>query len=353
MRSVIHERLLMAMRDQVFPGCVVGVVREGGQREIITAGRFTYDAESPRVRDDTIFDVASITKAIPASCLALQLLDEGRLELNERLVAYVSEMRQANREDVLIRHLLTQTLRYDFRLSNYARRSPAEILNVIFTSEFKSPPGTVFNYANATSILLGLVVERVLGMSLDHAADLRFFTPLGMTRTTFHPLEKFAASEIVPTEIQGWRGGVIQGVVHDDSAYVLSSKQVVGSAGLFSCVPDLLTFAEMLLGGGTYQGATYFSEAMLKQMHTNQIANIGESTGLGWELHQPWYMGTHGTEHTFGKTGFTGCALMIDRDKGFALAMLSNATYPTRNTSREPINAVRRDIADIVFGGRG
>jgi len=349
LEKLIRERVLQAIKEKNFPGCVVGVVRKRGERTVVPCGTFTFDPNSPNIKETSIFDVASITKVIPTSSLALKLIDEGRLGLEDKLIKYVPELSNSDREKVLIKHLLTHTLEYDFQLSAYKNSSPDEILNVIFSTEFKSRPGTNFFYANATSILLGLVVARILGGTLDELGDDYYFRPLKMTRTTFHPLKRFQKTEIVPTEIQEWRGGLIQGEVHDESAYVLSHKITAGSAGLFSTVPDLLTFLEMLLNEGSLEGHKYFSHEIIQQIETNQIANLGHYAGLGWELNQPWYMGKHCSSKTFGKTGFTGCNCVCDIKRGIGLVILSNYTYPTRKPDSTVMNRFRTEIADIVF----
>ena len=311
-------------------------------------GRHTYAPCSPVMHDETIFDVASITKAIPTSSLALRLIDEGKLLLDDKLIAYVPEFRNSYRESVRIRHLLTQTLDFGFRLSSYKDKSPDDLLDAIFSADFKSKPGMTFFYSNATSILLGLVVERIYGKDLATLGEEIFFGPLNMTRTTFFP-ERFGREEIVPTEMDAWRGRMVQAEVHDESAYALRPKMNAGSAGLFSTVPDILSFIEMLLHGGTYGGTCYFSAKILDMMQTNQVDIPGVKTGLGWELDQERYMGRHRSSRTIGKTGFTGCVCMCDFVKYRGMALLSNYTFPLRKMDMSMINSVRSDIADIVF----
>jgi CubicO group peptidase (beta-lactamase class C family) len=227
---------------------------------------------------------------------------------------------------------------------------PEEILETIYTAELRSTPGSTFMYCNATSILLGILVERVFNKKLDTLADEFFFKPLGMKNSTFSP-DRNKMNEIVPTEIDEWRGREIQGEIHDESAWVLRKIITPGSAGLFSCVPDLLVFVEMLLNEGTYKSQQYFSPDTIKLLSTNQIAEIGESTGLGWELNQAVYMGTDCSGRTIGKTGFTGCVVIVDLKKGIGFTLLSNYTWPHRKEGKEQINYIRRQVADVVFGG--
>jgi CubicO group peptidase (beta-lactamase class C family) len=124
---------------------------------------------------------------------------------------------------------------------------------------------------------------------------------------------------------------------------------IAGSAGLFTTVPDLLIFLEMMLRNGEYAGTRFFNEQTMRSIETNQTHVPGIYTGLGWELYQPRYMGRHCTQQTFGKTGFTGCVVAADRSKGIGFVLLSNYTYPYRKNDVSLINSVRSDIADIVF----
>lgn len=142
MRNLISSRISAAIRDKVFPGCVVGIVKKNGKRFIWPFGGFTYENNSEPVKEDTIYDVASITKSIPTASLALKLIDEGKLRLEDKLINFIPEFFNSDGEDVIIKHLLTQTLDFDFYLSNYKNLEPEKILNLIFTKEFKSRPGT-------------------------------------------------------------------------------------------------------------------------------------------------------------------------------------------------------------------
>lgn len=329
MEKQIVKRIKKAIQEKVFPGCVAGVVYKNDKRIILPFGTFTYEKGSPLIKSDSIFDVASITKSIPTS-LALKLIKEGKIKLEDKVIDFIPELNTSCKDQILIKHLLTYALDFDLILSEHKDKSPDEILNLIYTARLKTPPGSGYYYVNSTAILLGILIERATGEKLDALASSYFFKPLKMEKTTFHP-EQFDKNEIVPTEIDEWRGRIIQGEVHDESAYILSKKQVVGSAGLFSTVPDLLNF----LG-------THLRGVPQAQRHLG-----GEI--LGWELYQPRYMGNYCSQNTFGKTGFTGCVVICDPEKGIGLTILSNYTYPKRKPDSKLINEVRKDIASIVF----
>jgi CubicO group peptidase (beta-lactamase class C family) len=343
----LQQRLNRAVAERVFPGASLGVAL-GEAEAVITVGRHTYEADSSAVTPSTVFDVASITKAIPVSCLALWLIDAGRLKPADRVADVIPELSNRDRDAVLVHHLLTQTLHFGFQLSAVKDLPPESIIEAITSREFASPPGARCAYANATSILLGMVIERVTGELLPALASRVFFGPLGMASTTFHPRELDEAS-IAPTEDDPWRGRAICGEVHDESAWALRPRMVAGSAGLFSTAPDLLRFVRMLLRGGVAGNRTILSGSAIRSMATNQLDVIGERTGLGWELSQPRFMGARCSASAFGKTGFTGCSCVVDVGRGAGIVLLSNATFPRRRADRSAIEAVRREVADSVW----
>lgn len=338
----IVERCSRAIEENVCPGGVIGVVRTSGERKLFSFGHQTYDLTSPFVVDDTIYDVASITKSIPTAMLALALIDKGALGLDEPVASYIPEVKNNYGDTVLVKHLLTYTID-SVPLSEMKDSSAEEILAYVFSRPLEHEPGSVFRYSNTPALLLGLIVERVFGVSLAQAANDNFFKPLRMKRTGFMPQQKLR-QDIAPSE------GGLRGEVHDESARVFSKEgRSVGHAGLFSTAPDLLNFLEMLLNGGEIRGRRYFSNQIIRDVATNQIAALGDSTGLGWELNQPRFMGRHRSPHTFGKTGFTGTSIVCDIERDIAFVMLTNRTFPKRPPDDTAINTFRNDIADIFL----
>ncbi len=348
MHKEIKGRAERAIQEKVFPGCVIGFVKRGESRAVLPYGAYTYDDGATSVLENTIYDAASITKSIPTASLALMLIDQGKLKLTDKLIEYVPEFRNSDRESVTIRHLLTYTLG-GYAFSALKHKTPEELFETIMTHDFTVHPGTAFLYSNVPAFLLGLVVEKIGESTLENLAQEYFFRPLGMTRTSLLP-QYFSRDDIAPTEIEEWRGHV-QGSVHDESAYVFTVKgaKVVGHAGLFSTAPDLLNFLEMLLHEGEIGGRKYLSPSIIAQMSTNQIPELNATTGLGWQLQQAW-MGRSASGHTFGKTGFTGTSVCVDVERGVALVILSNRTFPKRPADDSAIYKFRADIADIVFG---
>ena len=357
MEKSIREESEKAIIQRVFPGCVIGVVKTNGERRILPFGKFTYEKEALEVKEDTMYDLASLTKSLPTASLALMLIDQGKLKLTDKLIEYLPEFQNSDRENVLIKHLLTYTLD-GYGLASAVdgssdqaslhKRSSEDLLRVLYTHDFEKRPGEAFKYTNIPAALLGLVVEKIMGATLDALADEYFFHPLNMTRTTFYP-EKFSKEEIVPTEIDDWRG-LVHGVVHDESAYICKRDgKIMGHAGVFSAAGDILNFLEVLLHEGEFNGKKYFSREIVEMMGSNQIPELDDFTGLGFELNQPRFMGKYAGEHTFGKTGFTGTLCVVDVEKEVAYIILSNRIYPHRPDNSEAINAFRAKIGEIIL----
>ena len=318
----IHLRVQEAIQRHVFPGCVVGVLSRG-EKVIFPYGHFTYDTNAHRVREDSVYDLASITKSIPVAALALQCIADERLSLTDKIKNYIPELQ--NDFDATIEDVLRYRVQGP-RLSQLNLRTFEEIRTSIFEAGFNGPPGSG-EYSNVPAYLLGVILERIGGRSLPALSHDAFFGPLNMKNTTFFP----ARSDCVPTELDA-TGSEICGIVHDESARVFArARCAVGHAGLFSTAPDLLECAEALL--------------------RNRLPAVveGAESGLGWAIQCPWFMGTKVSPNAFGKTGFTGTSIVVDRSLDRALVILSNRTYPKRPPDQTAINSFRADIANMVF----
>lgn len=349
MKKRIAEIINKGIKDKIFPGAVVGVIKNG-KKEFFSFGRFTYDGNSAFVKNDTVYDIASVTKSIPLSCLLLSLIDKKIIKLEDRVIDYLPGFNNGlGKDKVLIKHLLTYTVELDApNMSSLKNMSPDDIVKAIIMSSLKSPAGARSSYANSTALLMGLLLKNITGRMVDDLAEEYFFKPMKMRRTTFRPLEFFKKEEIVPTEVCDWRGSLVHGEVHDESSFTLQKKYFFGISGLFSTAPDLLIFLEILLNKGENGGMRFFSEEMIKSMCANQLTEIGEFAGLGWKLNQPSFMGQC-SANICGMTGFTGPFVLWNALKRVGLVMLTNRTYPKRPPDNLAINKTRSALADAVF----
>jgi CubicO group peptidase (beta-lactamase class C family) len=320
----IATRSLQAIQGKLFPGCVVGIVWKSGERIVLPFGNFTYDARSPVVEENTVYDLASITKSIPLASLALLMIANGKLKRDTMVRTHVPELK--NHYDATVQDLLTYRVQGP-QLALLKDKTSDELLAHVFESGFSAPPGESL-YTNLPALLLGLIIERVEGTSLDRLAKTELFSPFGMRWTGFFPSQP---QLIPPTEVDDWRGEV-QGLPHDESAYVFAKeKRAAGHAGLFSSAHDILHFLETLLYGDL------------------RPVTGGAQMGLGWQVSDPRFMGEHARPLTFGKTGFTGTSCVVDMDRGVAFVILSNRTYPKRPQTDAAIYRFRADIADMIF----
>lgn len=349
-RTAALARVLERARDErVFPGCTAAVFSADSGVRSIAVGTLTYERQSPPVTTGTIYDVASLTKVIPTSTLALRALEEGRFTLDTPVVQVLPELRVSHADRVLVRHLLTHTLDWGFRLSELKDLAPQELLARILSAPLKAPPGERFFYSNATSIVLGMVVERALGAPLSELARKVLFAPVAMASSTFGSAGTIAPDAVAPSEDDSWRGTQVRGSTHDETAWVLGRIMTPGSAGLFSTVGDIAAFGLAMLRDWRGDGPRVLSSETLRDAWRNQLGSIGACAGLGWEHGQSAWMGSW-SQKVFGKTGFTGCCLMLCPEAGTGLAILANWTWPHRRESRQVIDGVRSAAADVVFG---
>jgi beta-N-acetylhexosaminidase len=325
MREAIDELAQRAISSKVFPGCVIVIVRKG-ERIVLPYGTLAYNDES--VREDTIYDCASITKSIPTASLVLTLVAEGTITLKDLARTWIPELR--NDHAATIEDLLRYRV-YGSPMSHIAHLSPRDIERYIFETGFVDVPGEE-RYSNLPAYLLGIIIERAAGKNIDALARDLFFKPLNMCNT-FFPVQGFRYDpmmSVAPTETI--ETGDVHGIVHDESARAFAHcGSAVGHAGVFSNAIDLSHFAEALLSGS--------------------LPHIvrGAQMGLGWELNRGTFMGSHFGPRTFGKTGFTGTSFVCDTDRGVALIILSNRTYPTRPEDSHAINSFRAAIAEQIL----
>lgn len=346
----IKKLLQQAESENVFHKAVAGFILPDGSVR-------TVALNTP---ENTVFDIASLTKVCPTSTLALSYILEGKLDIDTKVVDFIPELQTNYREDIRIFHLLTHSLDYRVPMKTLRELPPEGILNALYTYQFAKAPGEDFNYGNPASVLLGIILQRLAGADLQQQGRERFFEPLGMTRSGWDPLSRdwnpVPKNEIAPTEFCNFRGREIQGEIHDESAWVLRKLFPVGSAGMFSCVPDLLKFVKMVLNDepkgilDLVSRNAFAREDAAKFMPAGATAAEGACTALGWELAQSKFMGSHISPRTFGKTGFTGASIVCDPIAGTAVILLSDFTYPHREPNADRIHAFRACLADAFFG---
>ncbi|MFF8600228.1 serine hydrolase [Streptomyces sp. NPDC015238] len=308
-------------------------VRYAAYDERTDTGVELPEAQRVPMREDTVFDLASVSKLF-TSLLAVQQIERGALVLEERVAAYLPEFGGGGKQDVTVRQLLTHTSGFRAWIPLYKEPTREGRLRLLWNEKPANPPGTVYLYSDLNLITLQLVLEEITGRPLDQLLQTEITAPLGMRRTRFNPplswRPHIAATEDARTPWSGLDRGMVHGEVHDENAYAMGG--VAGHAGVFSCAWDLAVLARTLLNGGAYGDARILSPASVELMFTDfNTAFPGDEHGLGFELYQHWYMGAMATPRTAGHTGFTGTSLVLDPSTDAFLVVLGNSVHPVRS----------------------
>jgi uncharacterized protein YbbC (DUF1343 family) len=277
---------------------------------------------------DTVFDLASLTKCIATATSVMQLVEDGRIRLNDPVASYLPEFAQNGKQGITIRDLLTH---YSGLPPDLDLKSPWTGRDTAFEMAMHespaSPPGSRFVYSDINFEMLGFLVEKVTGVSLAEYASQHIFVPLGMKDTRFVPPKEWVP-RIAPTQYDD-QGVMLRGVVHDPTARRMGG--VAGHAGLFSTGDDLARFAEDFLSG-----FTVLSRPAIEKMSTpQQPVNAASLRGLGWDIDSPFSSnrGELLPVGSFGHTGFTGTSLWIDPVTDSYIILLTNAVHPRSGKS--------------------
>jgi beta-glucosidase-like glycosyl hydrolase/CubicO group peptidase (beta-lactamase class C family) len=335
-----------AIRDSAFPGAQIAVVKDGFVVLNRSYGSLEYGPQSLRVNDSTLYDLASLTKVVATTAAVMKLYDEGKIRLGDRVVDYVPEFGARDKDSITIQNLLL----HDSGLPAYKKlylscTTASEALDSVYQSELVYHTGDSTIYSDFGFIVLGKIVEKVSGLSLDEYVQRTFFSPLGMARTLFRPPASMW-SNLSPTEVDTvWRKRLVRGTVHDETAELLGG--VSGHAGLFSTASDLAVFMQMLVNGGKYGGRDYL-KAETVRLFTRR-SNPSSTRALGWDLKTTNGYSTAGSmfsQNSFGHTGFTGTSIWADPSRNLFVIFLTSRVHPTRVNSK--ISKVRPLVHDAV-----
>jgi uncharacterized protein YbbC (DUF1343 family)/CubicO group peptidase (beta-lactamase class C family) len=339
-----------AIAQGKLPGAVVIIGHEGKIAYRKAYGRRAVVPEPEAMTDDTIFDLASITKVVATTTALMQLFEQGKLRLNDKVTDYIPEF-QGGKSGITLRNLFTHFsgLKPDVPLANPWSGYQTGI-KLACTDPPDGPPGARFVYSDINFILLGELVHRLSGQTLSDYARDHIFQPLGMQDTMFQPPAALAP-RIAPTERVTNDSPPLRGVVHDPTARNMGG--VAGHAGVFSTARDLARFAQMMLNGGELDGVRIVSAATIQKFTEPQTPpDQPILRGLGWDIDSP-YSGNRGELFpigSFGHTGFTGTSLWIDPDTQTYVILLANSVHPTGHPS---LTALRGKVATIAAAAVG
>ncbi len=338
------EILRDAILKRAFPAVAVAVTCAKKLIALKAFGRFTFELNSPEAMPNTIFDLASVSKVVATTSMAMILYQNGLLDLDAPVVAIIPEFAgpDEHRRNITVRMLLAHSSGLPAYKKLFLLTSNRdEVISLALSAELTAEPGTRTEYSDVGFIILGALLERVADEALDSFCQREIFGRLGMTRTMFNPATALR-SLIPPTAKDGnFRKRIIQGEVQDENASAMDG--VAAHAGVFSSAGDLAIFAHTMLQGGT----PLIRQETLTLFARRELSPGGTSRALGWDTpSSPSQSGKYFSPESFGHIGYTGTSLWMDPERQLAIIFLTNRTWP--DCSNQAIKSVRPAFHDAV-----
>ena len=376
----------IALESQTYaaaPGCQVLVAKNGTVVFDQSYGYCTYDQSQP-VTSSTLYDLASVTKVAGTLQAVMFLKDQGKLNLENKVAAYLPELARTNKREMTIRDVLLHQAGLKPGIPTWERTINSNGLKPTFYASIRSDdfpnevaPGEYSTkaaddsvwawtmrssllpkikgkypteYSDLSFIVMKRVCEKVLKQPIENFLQDNFYRPLGLGSMTYNPLQRFPKSCIAPTEKDTYyRREQLQGTVHDQTAALVGG--VGGHAGLFATANDLAVLMQMNLQNGNYGGAHFFQSPVVSEFARPQTA--GSRRGLGWDHGDP-SKPEGPTSHlapasTFGHTGFTGTCVWMDPDNQILYIFLSNRVYPDAGNNKLRQYNIRTRIQEVIY----
>lgn len=350
----IDEITQKYIENKTIPGSVVLVSKNGkilyykakGNAQVLENGV----EKIRKMKKDTIFDLASLTKIFATTQSIMKLVSENKINLDDKVCKYIPEFAKNGKENIRIRDLLTHTSGLTPWLPTYYHvKNSKEELEYICNLPLEYKTGTNRKYSDFSFMTLAFVVEAVTGEKINDYVLNEIYKPLKLKRTRYLPLEVFSKNNIASTShgnpfeqkmiyddnfgykidenfdlFKYWRLHTLTGSVNDGNAYY-ANNGVAGHAGLFSTAYDLYILGEVLLNNGKYKNKEMYSENVVKEF-TKKQSKFGH--GYGYEINRggidKGYMGKYATDKFVGHTGFTGTQVVYDLDNNIQVIILTN-----------------------------
>ncbi|MFL5517986.1 MAG: serine hydrolase domain-containing protein [Gemmatimonadales bacterium] len=338
------------IRKGIYPGAVVVIGRRDSVLYARGYGHFTWDPSSPvPTPDSTLWDVASITKVVSTTSVAMRLIEERKLDLEAPVRRYLPRFSGGPKNRVTVRMLLDHTSGLKSYVPFYvkARGSRKRAIDLLYAQPLVRVPGDSAEYSDLNALFLGLILEKVSGRPLDRLAQQEVFDPLGMSQTMFKP-PRSLMRRIVPSGM--WRGKPVPGDVNDQNAVAMGG--VAGHAGLFSTGMDLARYATVWLRSGAGPKGQWVRPETVRRF-LSKSARSG-SRLLGWDTpefkpDEPSVFGTLISDAGYGHTGFTGTELWIDPARDLYMVFLTNRAFDPRvQESLKELKVVRAALSDAT-----
>jgi CubicO group peptidase (beta-lactamase class C family) len=352
--AAAYSVLERAIAERAFPGACFGVLAGGRVLALDGVGGFTYDQPAQPITASTVYDLASLTKVIATTAMTMLLYQNGNLPLDQPLASILPRFGQGEapgsmRHQVTLRLLLTHAsglpgyVRLFEGLGGEGLDGREQLLDACLRLPLEYAPGSRAEYSDPGFVLLGKALEVIAGEGLERFCSREVFSPLSMTSSCFRPPSDWRLC-IPPTEEDlTFRHRIIQGEVQDENCFVLGG--IGGHAGLFSNALDPLRYAQCLL-----DEERLFTKETVQLFTTRTELPPGSSRALGWDTpSQPSSSGRFFSGHSAGHLGYAGTSLWIDFERRLAIVLLTNRTWPHRQS--EAIRVVRPAFHDAVMEG--
>ncbi len=374
-----------AIKDRAFPGCQVLVAKNGKIIYNENFGHYTY-AKRRTVKDNTLYDLASITKVAATTAIIMKMVDEGKINLNKTLGDYLPEyVKGTQYQNVILKEMLTHQARFRPWIPFYTatldenrnlnKRFYSTKKNSFYTTEvaknifiFKNYNKAIIKRIVATDLLkkkkykysdigyyfLKEIIEKKTGKNLDFVADSMYYKPMGLRNTLYNPLNKFKLTQITPTEMDTvFRNQLVHGYVHDQGAAMMGG--IGGHAGLFSNATELATIMQLFLNEGTYGGQRYIGDSTIQYFTSAPFKNNTTKNRRGIGFDKPTLDLNGGPTcdavslKSYGHSGFTGTRAWVDPEHDLVYIFLSNRVYPDANNWKLVRNDIRTRIEKVIY----
>lgn len=336
--SLVDTTITAAINDSVFPGATILI---GNQNEIIyknAYGKYTYDSDSPKVENNTMFDLASVTKVFGTTFSAMKLVDEGKLDIEKPVAYYLPKFGQNGKENVKVIDLLIHESGLQAYYSPKEDEKRDEIIDTIKALHLSYETGFKTVYSCLNFVTTMLVVESIVDEPMYKFYTETYTEPLELKRTMFIPDDE-TKKLCAPTTPE------LQGVVHDPLARGLEGLS--GNAGLYSTTEELSVLCQLLLNKGVYNGKRYLSEEVITTFTKKYSPQSTRAIGFDTRSEDGHASsGQYFSSGTFGHLGYTGTSIWIDPLRKIYAIFLTNRVYPDDEKS---IRSTRPKVYDSVI----
>jgi CubicO group peptidase (beta-lactamase class C family) len=336
--------LEQAIAARAFPSASVAITYAGQLVVLKAFGRLTYEADSPLITTGTIFDLASVSKVVATTTMAMILYERGLLDLDAPVIGVIPEFasQDVRRTEITFRMLLAHSSGLPAHEKLYLHaRNKQELLRAALQVPLIADPGTSAEYSDIGFIVVGLALERIAEDTLDVFCKREIFGPLGMSHTSFNPPSTLRSSIPPTADDRIFRKRVIQGEVYDENASVMGG--IAPHAGVFSTAAEVARFALAMLSG-----APLARPETIATFTTKQNSPSGISRALGWDTPSaPSQSGKYFSPSSFGHLGYTGTSLWIDPERQLSITLLTNRTWP--NCANQAIKEIRPRFHDALM----